>query len=300
MMLLTSWHSYPKLYNMGHAALANLFNGDVTIEEKIDGSQFSFGIFDGEIKVRSKGQELDVNHPEKMFKVAVGQVIERAHLLQNGWTYRGEYLQKPKHNTLAYDRTPRGNIIIFDISPAEEQYLPYEHKAHEAERIGLEVVPQYHLPELNTDAFLDLLNNVSCLGGQKIEGFVVKNYSQFGPDKKALMGKYVSEAFKEVHKVTWKKDNPGQGDIIALLIETYKHPTRWNKAIQHLTESGKLTNSVKDIGFLIKEIGEDIKLEAEAEIKETLFKWAWANIQRGVIRGFPEWYKEKLLGEQFK
>lgn len=37
--------SYPKIYNMGHAAIAELLLGEVTVEEKVDGSQISFGIF---------------------------------------------------------------------------------------------------------------------------------------------------------------------------------------------------------------------------------------------------------------
>ena len=39
----TSWHSYPQIYNLGHKAIAGIFDDDVLIEEKIDGSQFSFG-----------------------------------------------------------------------------------------------------------------------------------------------------------------------------------------------------------------------------------------------------------------
>jgi len=55
-----SWHSYPKVWNLGHPNIAMLFEEDVTVEEKIDGSQFSFGIFHGELKCRSRGQQLMV------------------------------------------------------------------------------------------------------------------------------------------------------------------------------------------------------------------------------------------------
>ena len=40
-----SWHSFPSVYAVGHAALADLFLDDVIVEEKVDGSQFSFGLF---------------------------------------------------------------------------------------------------------------------------------------------------------------------------------------------------------------------------------------------------------------
>ena len=134
---MSSWHSYPSIYNMGHRALEALFEDPVVVEEKVDGSQFSFGKFDGEIKVRSKGRAFPVDAAEGMFQRAVESVLERADLLVDGWTYRGEYLQKPAHNTLKYGRVPRGHIILFDINAAEEDYLSPLAKAEEAERIGL-------------------------------------------------------------------------------------------------------------------------------------------------------------------
>ncbi len=82
-----------------------------------------------------------VEAPEKMFNLAVEAVKKRVHLLTPGWTYRGEYLQKPKHNSLAYDRTPKDNIIIFDILTDDENFLARADMTREAERIGFEFVP---------------------------------------------------------------------------------------------------------------------------------------------------------------
>src|SRR6185295_11609143 len=205
----TSWHSYPKIWNVGNVELNTFFDEAVLVEEKVDGSQFSFGIFDGVIRVRSKGKEIVLDAPEKLFEKAIATVLQLAPLLRNGWTYRGEFLAKPKHNALAYDRTPVNNIIIFDINDGEESYLPYGAKAIEAQRLGLEVVPKLFEGVINSPAqFLELMNNVSVLGGQKIEGVVCKNYTKFGRDKKVLMAKHVSEAFKEVHQKEWKVGNP--------------------------------------------------------------------------------------------
>lgn len=99
---MTSWHSYPKLYAMGHRAIAEILLDDVLVQEKVDGSQFSFGKFpiqvgdNGEIidvgyelKVRSKGATFPVDAPEKMFSKAVETVKSIQHLLKPGWTYRG-------------------------------------------------------------------------------------------------------------------------------------------------------------------------------------------------------------------
>lgn len=295
-----SLSSYGKIYNLGHKAIYSLFeSGTVSIEEKIDGSQISFGRRGNEYFVRSKGQNLTLSAPEKMFVKAVDTVMALNNRLIDGYTYRGEYLQKPKHNVLAYDRVPAQNIIIFDIMTNQEQdYVPYDLKAELASHLGLEIVPQFKCV-YNLDAIQNLLQDTSILGGQKIEGVVIKNYDRFGTDGKILMGKLVSAEFKEIHGGEWRAANPTKKDVIQLLIERYKTPTRWNKAVQHLREDGKITNAPADIGPLIREVQNDTFAECGDEIKEALYDWAKAQIARGMIGGLPEWYKSKLAEGQF-
>jgi hypothetical protein len=262
-------------------------------------SQFSFGRFDGVLKCRSKGQELVIDAPEKMFAAGVQTVAELD--LHDGWTYRGEYLQKPKHNTLVYSRVPVGHVIIFDINTEEATYLSYAEKEDEAGRIGLEVVPYFGgIDRIDLEVFKELLTRESILGGTTIEGVVLKplGYDIFGQDKKCIMGKYVSEAFKEKHKHEWKAGNPGGADIIQNLIVQLKTEARWRKAVQHLRDAGELENEYKDIGKLMKALNSDVLKEEECWIKEELFKWAWAKINRGVNSGFAEWYKLQLAEAQ--
>ena len=272
---MSSWHSYPSIFTCGHRALDGLLQGDVNVEEKVDGSQFSFGMhvpapFDKidpdsstvELRFRSKGAVMHPDAPEKMFSAGVGYVKSIQHLLHPGWTYRGEYLAKPRHNALAYDRIPHNHIIIFDINDGEESYLDYTAKADEAARIGLECVPLLFTGRIGSiEEFRKFLIQTSILGGQQIEGVVVKpvGYNLYGRDKKVLLGKFVSEAYKEVHNSTWKQDNPTGKDILGMLGVQYGTPARWNKGIQHLREAGKLVDDVQDIGPLMKAIPEDIK-----------------------------------------
>lgn len=295
----TSWHSYPKIYALGHKAISELLLDDVLVEEKIDGSQFSFGRFDGELKFRSKGAVINAEYPEKMFSEAVE--VAKSLNLKDGWTYRAEYLKSPKHNTLAYSRVPKSHLILFDINTGEEEYLSYDEKHNEADRIGLEIVPILFSGKLvEASSLLQLLERESVLGGQKIEGFVIKNYKRFGLDKKALMGKYVSEEFKETHGGEWRENNPTNGDIIKRLIVQYRTPARWRKAVQHLQERGLITQSPRDIGELIKECQQDLIDEYTDEIKDALFNHAIKHIQRGVAGGLPDWYKGELLKLQFE
>src|SRR6185437_10425012 len=126
-------HSYPKVYAVGHSAIAELFLGDVLVEEKVDGSQFSFCITGGEVAMRSRGA---VVYPETagMFAAAVTAANELRDRVRPSWVYRCEYLMKPKHNTLNYGRVPHFNLILFDINTGDEAYLSRAEKEAEAER----------------------------------------------------------------------------------------------------------------------------------------------------------------------
>lgn len=291
-------HSYPSIYAIGHRAIKEIFSGPVTVEEKIDGSQFSMARVGGELFCRSKGKQIVLDAPEKLFNHAVEAA--KALDLKEGWTYRCEYLSTPKHNTLAYSRIPKSHLIVFDICTGPETYLSYDQKATEAARLGLEVVPiLYEGMVQSLDYLLGFLERESILGGVKVEGFVVKNYNLFTLDKKIAIAKFVSEAFKEKHGVEWKKSNPGKYDIVQSLIFQLKTEARWNKAVQHLRESGQLTESPKDIGTLLKEIQSDVQKEEADFIREQLWKHFWPHISRGVIAGFPEHYKRTLAESAF-
>lgn len=300
---MESWHSYPSIYSLGHRAIAELLTVPVLVEEKVDGSQFSFGMDTEGIRVRSKGCEMNVEAPEQMFRRAVDTVKELAPMLNPGWTYRAEYLAKPNHNTLIYSRVPTKHLIVFDVNRGHEDYLTWEEKKAEAERLGLECVPKIFEGMLDSiEKFRSFLQTDSLLGGQKIEGVVVKpvGYALFGRDKKCLMGKFVSEVFKESHSLSWKESNPGQNDILERLGGVYAVQARWMKAVQHLKEAGQLQEDPRDIGALLKEIPADIEKECTEQIKEKLYEWAWPHLRRMVTRGFPEWYKEQLLKKQFE
>lgn len=300
---MNSWHSYPSVYNLGHRAVANLFNGPVIVQEKVDGSQFSFGVDEeGVLHVRSKGADIYVESPQKLFAKAVETVVRLKDQLHVGWTYRGEVLDRPKHNALTYERVPVGNVILFDINDSEAGYLRHTHVMAEAERLGLESVPVYMVGMVKDQAQLvEHLDRMSCLGGVKCEGVVIKplRYDLYGVDKKVLMGKYVSEAFREIHKSSWKEGNPRGGDIIQGIVGMYATEQRWEKAIQHRRDDGLLEDDPKDIGPLLKEINLDVLKECEVDIKEALFKWAWPQISRGLVKEFPNWYKAQLLAKQF-
>lgn len=298
-------HSYSKVYALGHPYLAELFLEECLVEEKIDGSQFSFGIIDGELVMRSKGAQIFPPVEDKLFKAAAEYIQAIKDRLEPGVCYRGEVLWREKHNEIEYGRIPKHSLILFDIDAGEQNYLSAEDKAIRAEALDLEIVPSLFRGKIDSiETLRGLLATISFLSeGEvrpKVEGIVIKNYKRFGIDKKTLMGKWVREEFKETQKVSWRAGNPTTGDVIEALGKKYRSEVRWKKAIYHLRDSGSLMNSPQDIGVLIKEIQRDVEAEEATAIKDALFLYAMPKIRRISAAGFPEWYKEYLAESMFE
>ncbi len=307
-------NSYASSYRFGHKAIDGLWQVPLYIEEKVDGSQFSFASIDGELRCRSRGADLYVEAPDSLFRGAVeyAKQLHDGGKLVPGWVYRGEVLKSPKHNSLAYDRVPRHNIILFDVNDGDGSSVPRAAFATNtttlesiAADLDLEVVPllgivlpsDYSgLGQLGDKLRYMVENTTSVLGGQKIEGVVIKQCTPtlYGTDKKVLMCKYVGEAFKEVHRKAWGEGNPSISDKIERIAKEFCTPARWNKAIQHREEAGKLTNSLQDIGPLVKDIPQDTENECKEEIKDRLWELFWPDIRRMVTRGFVDYYKERI------
>lgn len=301
--------TYPSIYNLGHKALIDLLAEPVVVQEKIDGSQISFRrafpneIEDGQppLSIRSKGADLHIEAPDKMFQRGIQAIAERYSMLTPGWIYRGEYLMRPKHNALAYDRIPRDHVVLFDIDTLDQSYLTPGELADEAARIAFEAVPVLYRGMIDDITFFrTLLEATSMLGGAKVEGVVIKNYQRFNLDHKALMGKFVSEAFREIHGNEWKAANPSRTDVIQFLGSKIRTPARWAKAVQHLREAGKIEDAPRDIGLLFKEVPADIERECKEEIVEALWAHFWPELRRISTAGLAEWYKEELLKRQFE
>jgi hypothetical protein len=114
-----------------------------------------------------------------------------------------------------------------------------------------------------------------------------------------MMGKLVREEFKEANATNWRKENPTTKDIVVQLTGALATEARWQKAVQHMAENGKLDHSPKDIGPLIKAVQDDIMMEEVDWIKDRLFAHFSHDIFRGVARGLPDWYKNKLAASSF-
>lgn len=290
--------AFPKILHIGDKQILDLFEGEVEITEKLDGSQFSFGKIDGEVITRSKGREF--TEPDKLFAPVWEYVHSIADRLPEGIWFYGETLGTPRHSTLAYDRTPKNFFAMFGVYVMEtHEFLNYDSIVEWSEKLDVDPVPLLYRGEIAQAEILKFVDEtVSYLGGQKIEGVVVKAYKPWlflGSIPLSVMaGKYVTEAFKEVHQKDWSKLNTGKGKF-EVLKENYRTEARWNKAVQHLREKGELTGTPKDIGGLLKEVNIDIETEEKENIKEHLYNIYKNDIMKYATFGLAQWYKEELV-----
>jgi hypothetical protein len=294
---------YTKVLTLGSSGTGEIFDGPVVLQEKIDGSQFRFGKNeDGEILFGSHRQNwVDPSLADKMFHGAVSYLqgtMESFAFIRPDTYLFAEYLAKPKHNTLNYARTPKNGLVLFDCLQSG-RWVGREELREMALLFNVDLIPQFNADadgSLSVNTLRPLHDIESYLGGENIEGVVIKNYGKtimLGGTVFPLFCKFVRSGFKERNDANFRATNPN--DNLADYVNGFKNEARWKKAIQHMREDGRLTVSPKDIGPLIKEIQGDIRVEEAATIKDSLYKFFIDEITRRAIAGFPEWYKEQLL-----
>lgn len=280
--------SYQKIKNLGHKDTAGIFDGPVIIQEKIDGSQISFGLIGGDLFVRSKGTHRDLDENSN-FTRGIEAIKGRRDLLTPGAVYRGEYLRTPKHNHLAYERVPDGHIALWEVECGPEGEMLSDALQEAAGCLDFGCVPILHNgPIEDEDQIEELLESESYLGGP-IEGIVIKNRGA------GIYAKAVRPDFREKQK----QKKPKRSDPVHEIAEIYCTEARWRKAIQHLRDDGELTGTPHDIGPLIKEIQRDIMEEHGDEIKDALFAKHRKVLYNGFIKGFPQWYQEQVKVDPF-
>lgn len=294
--------AYPKIFAIGTDYIRDIFNEDVEVTEKIDGSQFAFGRVNGELYMRSKGAQLFTENPEKMFAEAISYVEQIQDRLPEDMIFYAEYLKKPKHNTLKYERVPKNHLMLFGIMHISQKF--HLNTGEYADMLDIECVPILHYGRLaNAVELVALLERESVLGGAKIEGVVVKNFERrflLGGQPMPLMaGKFVSENFKEVHRERWGAEEKGKSRM-EVFFDSFRTSARWEKAVQHLSERGELENEPRDIGKLFKEVHMDIENEEMEAAKNWLWNEFKNELKRKATSGMPEWYKNRLLKNSFE
>lgn len=297
---------WSKIFTLGDRYTEGIFDGPVSITEKLDGSQLNFGVHpEHGLMFLTKGSTCHLGDNNKLFAPAVQYVHSIEHRLSEGWTYHTETLANPRHNTLVYGRVPTNNLALYGVSKTDgSQVTSYEALTEIASQLGIDVVPEIFNGVVGSDiltAIEEWLKRTSYLGNVTLEGVVIKNYAkeQFigGQLLPLMQAKFVSEAFKEKHKVAWPQNNKSPLVVIGDMVRT---EARWMKAINRLKENNEWEQHPRDIGKALKYLHQDLEEEDKEDIKERLWQAFSKDIKRASTRGFPEGYKYWLATGKLK
>ena len=292
-------NSFPKIWALGSKYAQGIFDTRVEITEKLDGSQFGFSKPAGALIVRSKGAVIDAQDPPKLFSKSVEHVKAIEEMLDPHLVYYGEAICSNRHNTLTYANTPKNHIALFAIyNLLHHEWLQYDDMKAEAERLAIDCVHLLFSGIAYGNLVRDLIGQESYLGGCKAEGVVVKAFKDIeiaGVMYPIHSAKFVTEEFKEKHSKN-SEFKSGKSNTQEFF-EQYNTTARFEKMVQKLKESGNYQGEPKEIGALMKMLNQDLEEECKDEVKDALWMMFRKEFIGAASKGFPEWYKRKLLDQ---
>lgn len=201
---------YPKIHRLGKEETMGILEGEVHVQEKVDGANTSIWIEDGIVQCGSRSRHL-TNEGFNGF-VPYAQSHEGIKkLLDKHPTYRlyGEWLVR---HTIAYNETAYRQFYLFDIAvidpdPEEpEVFLDTLLVNSLADQFNIKI-PTYHGMVFNpTEEYLKQYVGKSSLG-EHGEGVVLKSDTFVNVFGDNVCAKIVTESFKEDNAVVFGGNN---------------------------------------------------------------------------------------------
>src|SRR6185503_9002207 len=193
-ILMTEQKPFPNF--LGKIERGNLldFADAFVLTEKMDGSYFQFGWYEGEFRMRTKNTQ-DYEGIPKMFSKVVKELNEHKDTFPKNVIFCCEYFQKPKHNAICYDFSSIGDIdkdscFLFIIYVRSLTDNPNE---------GIWLFPGKfgncyigYVPDVTYANYSDPCQMAESAYGAIREGIVMTN-------ARGERFKYVTDHFKEVH-----------------------------------------------------------------------------------------------------
>ena len=241
---------YDSIPRYGKQGTRDILNTNVTVMEKLDGANASFGIIDGELKMFSRNQELNEHNTLRGFYDWVRHNVDPRKLFVST-IYFGEWLVP---HTVQYKKEAQCEFYLFDIYDVKtDTYLDWNITVQAAKHLGLRTPEVFFRGELHSMTDVD-----KYLGRSELteapntgEGIVVKDYEgqQFV--------KIVSDKFKETKSI--KQPSLDRTDI-GTLIDSVLTPQRVEKLIHKKIDIGLLPAEldITDTGNVLKALSSDV------------------------------------------
>ncbi len=198
---------YQSLKRYGETEVIGIEFGDCFIFPKVDGTNGSVYLRDGEVKAGSRNRELSLDNDNQGFYAYILSDDRVKKYLKKHPTHRlfGEFLVR--HTLKTYRDDAWRKFYIFDVcidkNEEEVEYLTYDAYKPLLEEFDLDYIPP--IAKIKNPTYESLVkclerNNFLIKDGQGVgEGIVVKSYDFYNRFGNQVWAKIVSSEFKEKH-----------------------------------------------------------------------------------------------------
>ena len=243
-------------------------NVQIVIQEKLDGSNASFKVVDGQILAFSRNTQLDEGNGLRGFYQWT-QTLNPSQLLE-GVIYFGEWLVRHK---LDYGDN-MNQFYLFDIyNEHTKEYVSFSMVEDESKRLGLNLVPVFYIGDVLPFDEIEKFAGQSKLG-EKGEGVVVKNYNYKNKYETQVFTKIVTKEFQESNGVKNPKSATTKKDSFDQFLDTYMTKARVEKILYKMVDEQVLNEdyAIEDMGLILKNAGTRIYDDLIKEELDSLLK----------------------------
>lgn len=302
---------YHSIVRLGHKSTVGVLNeGDeIIVQEKVDGSNASFMVHEGQLLCFSRNKQLDPSNTLSGFYNWVHENIDPEKLL-DGVIYFGEWTAT--HKILYPDHTKK--FFLFDVYNTHlEEYVNFSMVVDEAMRLGLNLIPVFYRGQYQGYDHLTSFVGMTQLGGilkgkrpdtgeviekETGEGIVAKNVKYRDRQGKQLFVKLVVDEFREVQKQRAPRD-PNKVSETRQLVMDCLTEARIEKQLFKLVDEGLLEPDygIEDMGKIIKLMGHSL---AQDVIDEELqdYEGDTEMVYKDVMKVFPPRLRGIILAKQ--
>lgn len=209
---------YQHIERLGNTEVEGLLDGEVYVQNKIDGSNLTVAK-DPErgIVIASRNQVVSVGgDPPNGFNGAVEYVLKNEgirNLLEGDqdWVLRGEWLVKHAVN---YAPENFGHFYVFDVQRKDGSYIPYSDYVEHLIPHDIKYIPMLEeLSNPTVESLTVLVHGPDEFGAKQKEGIVIKRYDFINKYGRVTWAKLVSDDFKETHKMIWGASKKEDAEI---------------------------------------------------------------------------------------
>ena len=195
---------YQHIERLGVQETENILDGITHVFYKIDGTNGSVWMEDGELKAGSRNRELSLENDNAGFYAYILQSDKYKKFFEQFPNHRlfGEWLVP--HSLKTYREDAWRRFYVFDVMDANGKYIPYDHYHRELSEYGIDYIPPLAIGRnITNDNIYHMLEKAGQFlvedGKGNGEGIVIKNYDWENKYGRQVWAKVIANEFKEIH-----------------------------------------------------------------------------------------------------